>query len=67
MVKIDEVLTQLQALDSVNLMPSTQQKMNGYYNQLRQFSENNGISDINQALFEGFVSDNHNNKHFSRS
>ena len=50
MIRIDETLTQSQTLDRAALQPNTQQKMNGYYKQLRQFSEYHGIPVVNQEL-----------------
>lgn len=57
MVNIDEAIAELQALDRANLMPSTQRKLNGYYKQLRQFSDDHGIHVVDQKLFDGFVAD----------
>lgn len=62
MVRIDEAIIELQALDRSNLMPSTQLKMNGYYKQLKRYSDEHEIYVVNQDLFDGFVADNNNSK-----
>ena len=62
MVRIDEAIIELQALDRSTLMPSTQLKMNGYYKQLKRYSDEHEIYVVNQDLFDGFVADNNNSK-----